>query len=314
MEINNFNLLRLMAATGVILQHSVYLSTNQDTLPTGFIGVLMFFLISGYLITASWVRNPAPLSFLKNRALRIFPALIVATLVIMFVIGPLMTTLPLDRYLSQLHIPIPILGHDSLPGVFQQTSVMGQTWTIPYELVAYLLVLGFGLFGVLKKEFVIGGVLILGFQSVWILALGTIGSASFMEVMLMFFVGSAYYFFKDDVRFSDRISLLMLALLTVLIFTGPAKVLEFALLIAIPYLTFWFAFKDFHPLYDFVSRVDLSYGIYIYGYAIQQTIVAGVGGIAPIPLFIASMGLTGAVAYLSWTLIEKPALSLKARA
>src|SRR5581483_162560 len=106
---NNFDALRLVAALSVMFSHSfliaegseasepfVRLSGNQCVL--GLVGVFVFFVISGYLVTASYCRHPDPTRFARHRILRIYPGLIVNLLVCAFVLGPLVTSLPLHGY------------------------------------------------------------------------------------------------------------------------------------------------------------------------------------------------------------------------
>src|SRR5215472_9129324 len=110
---NNFDALRLVAAISVIFSHSfliaegtqnnewlVRLSGNQTIL--GLAGVFVFFAVSGFLVTQSFEQTPDPWRFLAKRSLRIFPGLFVATLLSAFVLGPLVTTLPLSAYFNRL--------------------------------------------------------------------------------------------------------------------------------------------------------------------------------------------------------------------
>src|SRR5438093_13592211 len=109
---NNFDLLRLVAALSVIFSHAFLLAENsQDHDPLmiltggqavlGVAGVFVFFTISGYLITQSLETTRSPFVFLAKRALRIFPGLFGCLLVCVFVIGPLVTRLPLAGYLVE---------------------------------------------------------------------------------------------------------------------------------------------------------------------------------------------------------------------
>src|SRR5215831_14923863 len=109
---NNFDALRLLAAISVIFSHSfliaegtqnneplILLTGNQAIL--GLAGVFVFFAISGFLVTQSFEQTPNPLQFLAKRGLRIFPGLFIATVISAFVMGPLVTTLPLGSYLGR---------------------------------------------------------------------------------------------------------------------------------------------------------------------------------------------------------------------
>src|SRR5688572_15400253 len=108
---NNFDAVRLAAALAVVFSHSfliaegternepfVWITGNQSIL--GLLGVFVFFVISGYLVTESYVRNPAPGRFALRRTLRIYPGLVVNVLVCAFLVGPLVSALPLGAYLA----------------------------------------------------------------------------------------------------------------------------------------------------------------------------------------------------------------------
>src|SRR5690348_4770379 len=108
---NNFDAVRLLAALSVVFSHSfliaegseasewfVRVTGNQCVL--GLVGVFVFFIISGYLVTESWCRNPLPAGFALRRALRIYPGLLVNVLVCALLIGPVVSSLPLAAYLA----------------------------------------------------------------------------------------------------------------------------------------------------------------------------------------------------------------------
>ena len=82
MTTNNLNFVRLFGASLVLYGHSfVFLGLPEPLFlslqPLGALGVLIFFTISGYLITESWDRDPNLSRFIARRMLRIFPALVV---------------------------------------------------------------------------------------------------------------------------------------------------------------------------------------------------------------------------------------------
>ena len=92
------DVLRLAAASLVIVAHSYNLTNNEEPLRRfggpefGDIAVAVFFAISGLLVTASWMSDPRPRSFLMRRALRILPGLWVVLLATVAV-GLVVTTL-----------------------------------------------------------------------------------------------------------------------------------------------------------------------------------------------------------------------------
>jgi peptidoglycan/LPS O-acetylase OafA/YrhL len=177
-EQNNFDFLRVVFASLVIVTHSYALiglpeidlmsafSNGRSSL--SFIGVRGFFTISGFLIFTSFSRTKSPLSFLWKRIVRIWPALLVLLLATALVIGAWVTTLPLSNYFSDINTYYYIYNNllllkgisYSLPGVFSNnlypTAVNGSLWTLPYEVLFYLILSVF----YVKKSFNLNYILI----------------------------------------------------------------------------------------------------------------------------------------------------------
>src|SRR5712691_3361532 len=165
---NNFDALRLVTAASVVFSHSfliaegtqdheplILLTGNQSIL--GLAGVFVFFAISGFLVTQSFEQTANPLHYLAKRALRIFPGLFIATLLSAFVLGPLVTALPLGAYLSRPEPYQYVIGNTlldqtvhELPGVSFVANpvgleINGSLWTLRCEFVMYLMVLALGM-------------------------------------------------------------------------------------------------------------------------------------------------------------------------
>src|SRR3984893_10721087 len=125
---NNFDFLRLIGAVLVIYGHA---SPLTGTVSPGFaangvatIGVKIFFVISGYLVALSWLRDGNLARFLLRRCLRIFPALVAVVILTVLVLGPLLTTQPLSAYFNNPLVTfylrnIALYINYSLPGVFE---------------------------------------------------------------------------------------------------------------------------------------------------------------------------------------------------
>jgi peptidoglycan/LPS O-acetylase OafA/YrhL len=58
---------------------------------------------------------------------------------------------------------------------------------------------------------------------------------------------------------------------------------------------------------------DVSYGLYVYAFPIQQTIIYNLASIEPWTLFAVALPLTAFVGWISWHVIEKRALALKGK-
>ena len=99
---NNFNLIRLCAATAVLVSHAWPLTRGPGTVEPlqrltghslGTLAVYVFFAVSGFFVSASFARRASAADFLAARALRLFPALTVSLVLVTLLMGPLLTTL-----------------------------------------------------------------------------------------------------------------------------------------------------------------------------------------------------------------------------
>ena len=322
---NNFDALRMVAAAAVLVSHAFPLAHGYSTpqplsgvsrgqTELGSISVLIFFVISGYLITQSFDRVPVASRFLVARALRIFPALFVVLLLSVAVLGPAVTTLPPREYFGHpataWYLPNNLSlfrMQYSLPGVFEQNpyraSVNGSLWTLQYEFAMYLVVLALGVAGLLKRAVVL---------ALWLVALlldlRWIGGA-YVHFAAPFLGGAVLYLWRDRVPLDGR-----LALLSLLAVAASMQVGGFRIAAATfgAYLTLYVALSPSVRLPDLARRGDLSYGIYIFAWPMQQLATHLLGPSATWYWNIAiALPLTLGLAWISWHLVEKPALALK---
>lgn len=328
---NNFDALRLAAALSVVFSHSFLiaegseagepfarLTGNQCVL--GLVGVFVFFTISGYLVTASYCRQPRPGRFAVRRLLRIYPALAANLIVCALLLGPLVTTLPLHDYFASPGLGSYLLrgvaldpGSPPLPGVlFADNSVgrivNGSLWTLRYEMMLYGVVLLLGLSRLLRLPvalaLVAAGVAAVGFEA----ALRPLGDFGEMLWLLGFFAsGMAMHFLRDRLPFTwygalaAGAALALFAWLHLFIMLFP---------LAAAYLIIGFATRYDRAL-DCARRVgDLSYGVYIYGWPAASLVAWLSGGTAAWwQVFLGSLAVTVPLAWLSWHLVEKRALA-----
>lgn len=165
---NNFDILRLIAAVMVIYSHSYALCGKTELGPPfyqqsyGGLGVAIFLIISGFLVTLSWSRSENLKVFLKARFLRIFPALIFVIFATTFIMGPLVTSLPVSQYFKNpetyqylKNITLFDIRYN-LPGIFTDNiykgAVNGSLWSLEYEFTFYLILAFLGISGLLKKN------------------------------------------------------------------------------------------------------------------------------------------------------------------
>jgi len=326
---NNFDALRLVAAASVVFSHAFLIAAgNQEAEPLmlltgrqsvlGLAGVFVFFAISGYLVAQSWDQTGSPLRFLAKRSLRIFPGLFVATIVCAFVIAPIVTTLPRASWLSRpepwlyvLHNTLFDQSVHQLPGVGFVDNPVGREidgplWSLRYEFMMYLMVLALGLARQLTLR-----------NSLLLLALG-IGCIEWDTqkwlggwgwLVGFFAAGMALYQLRGSRIFDWRVALLAAAGLAISI--PLRQFIAFFPLFGC-YLALWLALNPRLPVLPATRFGDLSYGIYIYGWPIEEMVAWACGGRALWwQIFLVSLPLSAAAAFLSWHLVEAPALRLK---
>lgn len=331
---NNYDFIRFLAATLVIFSHAYPLTSHEGEFllklsngqwDMGGMAVATFFIISGFLITQSYERSNNILKYFKARFLRIFPGLIVAVLFSTFIIGTLVTTLPAKDYLTNeftynyLKVIFLFPMQWTLPGVFENSSlnnsINGSLWTIPFEVLGYLVVAIIGLLGMLKYRKVVLILFILSIYSKEYLKMYVpvdipwVYLPSFFDLFPFFAVGMLMYSYRDKIVLNKwYASIAILMLLISLKFGGFVD----AFTIFGAYLIMYFAYNKKIRLNNFSKYGDFSYGIYIYAFPIQQTVTYFFKGEISVLLNIAiSLPVTILLAILSWHLIEKPALKLK---
>ena len=319
---NNFDFLRFAAAAVIVVTHAYALRLGyigigmyDPVALMGQAGLAVLLVTSGYLIAASWESTASPLRFTWKRVLRVVPALALAILVTLFVIGPLMTSLPPAEYFSALFSPaglatVPFFEDGSAIGLFQAnpwTYVNGSLWTIPLEVAMYGVVAILGIAGLLHRW---GAVPVLaGINAlVWAAWFDDPRMAK-VRFTLYFLVGAYLYLHRRNIAYRPVVAG---ALLLLLGFSALTPYLTVAGVIAIPYLVIYAAHLPVPYLNEFGRPGDFSYGIYIYHYPVQQVLIQATGNALTLPVLCGlSFPATFALAFLSWHAVEKRALAAK---
>ena len=329
---NNIQLQRLLAAAAVMLFHSYVFTGHMGDDPvfvatgstdSSAIGVGCFFVLSGFLVTRSWRTRPGLVAFAAARVLRIYPALFVAVALSIALAGAA-TTVPWREFVTS---PVTMdyawrnaLAWEvrfTLPGAFlanpYPAAVNGSLWTLPVELRLYVAIAIAGTAGLLARTdrcavALIALVALFLWKPEWLPLAPQ--NASTRNLALLFGLGSLAYVARDRVP----LSLAAFAVAIAVFVVNPwalGRGLWFTLTVA--YGTLVLAY---HPRIQWraYNRVgDYSYGLYVYAFPVQQTIVARVPGLAPLELFAVSFAVTLGLAALSWHALERPALALKTK-
>jgi peptidoglycan/LPS O-acetylase OafA/YrhL len=312
----NFDTLRLLAALAVVVSHSLPLtygpaatgmlwsvSHHQTTLADTALDV--FFIISGYLVTSSYVARPDPVRFLRARFLRIVPALVPILFTLAFVLGPLLTALPLAAYFSS---PLPYRAAVGLarhlPGVFANNpyspSIDGSLACLPYFAVCYAGVLILGLAGGLNR-LVLTPLYILDLTAFF-----QLGSPPLSFLTSLFLAGAVIAAWSPPIGFGFAAPAAFLWALSLFFHGYPLITATCG-----AYVVVYLGRAEFR-LPDLAKYGDLSYGVFIVAWPIQQTVVALAGAHANwLVSNLVTIPLALGFAWASWQLIESRALRLK---
>ena len=330
---NNFDFLRFLFAAIVIFSHSFALCGVGKREPLSVlsggqtymaeIAVNGFFVISGFLITASWLRRPQWSEYLQKRVLRIYPGFLMVCLLCAFLVGPIGAVSP-HTYFQQLRIGaflhhLFLLDKLSLPPTFSHNfmpnEVNSSLWTIKIEFEFYLMTALLGTFGLFQRRGVLLAFAAACLLSQTALALPFVSVALpdtltiHLRFLTYFLAGMVFFLYRDKIAYNGA----GVAAAVVLLGIGAAMH-TLAAVIALPvvYLLLAAAFSPAVRLHRFAQTQDISYGLYLYAWPIQQLLVQHFGALHnPWSLFLTALPLTALAAALSWHLIEKPCLRFK---
>jgi peptidoglycan/LPS O-acetylase OafA/YrhL len=325
---NNFNLIRMLAASGVLISHAFPIALGVGAaepfqsalqgISLGSICVYLFFAVSGYFIAQSFERSRSHRRFVRARILRLFPALVCTLIVTILVAWLFYTTAPPQVFAPAAasyflrNVTLFFLQYP-LPGVFEGnpygSDLNGSLWTLNYEVLCYVGVFVAGLSGFLRRPVLVAA-------GAGLLILMLIGSPSLdlphrlnnlVDLGTPFAIGVALYVWRDRVPLNAAITA-VLAVLAVALHGTP--LFKAAFVIALSYGVFWLGCLPSRLLHRYNHLGDYSYGMYIYAFPVQQ-LFAYHGATTPWLNMALSLPVTLVLAVLSWELIEKRALSLK---
>lgn len=265
---NNFNLIRIAAAYAVMLSHSFPLAKGAQCvdpivkfvgLSMGDVAVHVFFVISGFLVTASIFGRANIIEFLWARLLRVYPAMIFMILLTVFAIGLFFTTLSLGDYL-QSHMThrylvrgLTLIGGVwfDLPGVFKDIPfagvVNGSLWTMPYELRMYALLALIWyfmqffdktttFFSKITIIFITSAAFVLYLYNHYI----AIVKIDFFRLFYWFFIGSSIFFLKEKIYLSHSVFFVIIFALILSILDMNYFFVVYS--ITLPYIIFYIAY------------------------------------------------------------------------
>jgi len=327
---NNFDFLRFLAASLVLFSHSFVLygvSGEPFAAMSGFetfggLAVATFFILSGFLISASYTKRPHLMQYIKNRVLRILPGCYVVIVLTVLFMGCFVTTLPFREYIMHQatrayfgnFILYPI--HYNLPGVFAENpapnSVNGSLWTLSVEFLMYAMIAVMGVTRILCSR--IGGIIMLALSVTALIYYASIDrqdTAQWLIIKSIFFflAGATIWHYREKLRLNLWVfSILLLAV----ILSCKTTYGDYVFMVCLPYIVLFMGLHPVPVLKDFGRYGDFSYGMYLYAYPIQQTYIYFFIEQNNFWLFVVVSWLaTFCMAIFSWYMVERPCLRLK---
>lgn len=327
---NNLDLVRIILASLVIIGHAPILNGGSDLWVdpikwmvnytySGSLAVKIFFFISGALVTNSWLQTRDNYYFLISRFFRIMPALFFVLVVTTFIIGPLVTNLTSINYFSNLdnlrylRDNLIFSTHYELPGVFSNNiypnAVNGSLWSLTFEVGCYIVL--FGIFLILGKK----NKLYLNIPIILIIIdallptrilLGWMGDNPEINLLpASFAFGAMYAVNADKIRINFKVTVGIFLIFYVF---KSAPFAQLLFVFATSNLAIYLASNSFFM--RFKPKYDISYGVYLWGFVIQQTTYHYIGHVYVGLHCLIVLSIVFALALLTFIFIEKPAVNI----
>lgn len=324
-SLNNFGLIRLLAAFMVMESHS-HLLARQDgyylrTFHLSYLGLPSFFFLSGILVTQSLYNSSSWKNFCWRRFLRIYPGATVAILVTALLIGPAVTTNNLIDYFSSpilyQYLESCTLLHINfiLPGVFknsvlQTDSVNASLWTVSLELKLYAGLLVAWMLKWPGKRIVLLTLIAALIPAFFLLKGGAWEQRTlpYLTYGVQFLSGVACYLYRDKIILRGYWLFILPAAFAL---SCRLHILSLTAYFLIPAGILFFATRGLTWTKKITPGADLSYGIYLYAFPIEQLTANYLHPASPLILFFTTALTTLIPATLSWYAVEKRALRLK---
>ncbi|MCA7902846.1 acyltransferase [Burkholderia cepacia] len=333
---NNLDLIRLLAAIGVMFGHSFYIQPAQGRHEpiarligieySGSLAVYTFFLISGMLVTNSFIRQQSTFRFAAHRIARVFPGLIVCVFISAYALYPMFSNLTVSeviaskdsaQYFARGITFYPDILY-TLPHIFEnaplKNSVNGSLWTIPVELKCYLIVLLAGCIGLLRSKFsstvfiatcgaFLGWMIFNGSPYSFLHDYVTKAPDYSFYPVVFFLIGMLLYSMRETITIDGRLGIALIALYALFAHSMVGSVLFY---VAFVYGVLCIAADT--RISALRPKSDYSYGVYLWAFPIQQIFASLYPKMDNLLGLMLSIPVTLVMAALSWHLIERPCI------
>lgn len=334
---NNFTMIHIAAALFVIIGHQYILLGMAPPSVLGGVqlhglGVRILFLVSGYLVSLSYIRNQNRISYLWKRVSRLYPSLCVCLLITVLLCRIITEN---SEYYWQTALKYFLYNIEMRPkfdlaGVFTENiypyAVNGSLWTLPIELACYIfLILIVDIFNLIKKRnqgiavfFLVLLLITFSFMDTYrelkcSSNLAVVWGTNWLNAISLFiwFMLGIIYNLLNLKKYCN----LQIALLVTFIYICVSEPLHtFFLPYVASYTVMSFALEE-KPLFAKTIKRDICYGLYLYAFPIQQLLIyilyVRYGIKCSVYMYIIiAVAFTWGLAELSYKLIETPSAKL----
>lgn len=339
-----FDFLRILAACAVVFSHSFLIAEGSEKnepfeVSSGEIvavyGVMVFFILSGFLISDSAIRTPSAWQFTLKRVSRLVPAFLVCNLIVVAFICSAYSTAGILFFLTDWNtwqhlISVLTLQEDLLhysdtvafyvspeeSNSWLPATANGVLWTIRVEISCYAIV------GLMSASRMISS------KTVLLLACLAVASAFSYEIQINKFLGDFFFLlpsfatgmvlslYASKHKTDGVIAAASAAVLVTIALLVPGwqqlEVFFFPLFAAYPLL--WIGEQN-NAFFQWLRQYgDPSYGMYLWGWPLQQVLRSAIegdwSGYTFFPLCIPAIICAG---YISWHVVERPFLIRRVR-
>ena len=329
-ENNNLDLIRILLSCLVIIGHAPILNgaSNLWVDPignfftftySGALAVKLFFFISGLVVTNSFLTNRSPVYFIISRFFRLIPSLLFVLVVTVFIFGPILTNLSLGEYFSSLdglrYIRNNLIFSTdySLPGIFSdnlyKTAVNGSLWSLNYEVGCYIILLAAFLLLTDKNKYYLNipiAIIIIDTllpSRIIFNWLGTNPEGYLLPASFAFGVLFAVNADKIQIKLNTVIASFLIYY-TFNVTAFAQLIFIFASCTLVIYLASNKFIRKLKPKYD------ISYGIYLWGFLIQQALYHFLGHIYVGYHCLLALLVSILLALITNVIIEKPFIKI----
>lgn len=331
---NNITFIHIMAALMVILGHEYVLLGYEAPKIFGFsihtLGVRTLFLISGLLVSRSYIRNNNCFVFWTKRLWRLYPSFVVCVILTVLILFPLDTAggywkdaLKNIYYGLTIH-PLSRMGDVFISNPYPG-SINGSLWTLPIEIACYLFVVPvINIYKYIKSHnrhiancFVISFVASLSLISAVLNHMLTIQHLVFygtdwtrgLELIVFFFIGTAFCLMEME-KYCDWQSSIVLLVVSISLFWKNGFLCSLIMPFIIGYFLLTFATAK-PPRFEHVIKRDICYGLYLYAFPVQQLLIYFIKvkfrlNIPTIGYFFVSLLFIWSISEITYCLIEEP--------